>query len=332
MGPWLQVGTKGALVSQPTSREMIALRTYAEGLVASSRRVRRRRPHIRPTVPMRRRFLATAVSVGALLFGNVGIAVAASPALPGDSLYPLDLAYERIAAAFGFDLGGADERFDEAEALLARGDVVLAVETLARGLAAFSDSPAAADAATQLAAAVMDDEPASVEFLLAVSQLLEDSREFAAASGDDRPSGDTLRAIAAVVVATTRADVPAAPPAVVPAADNAADGRAVALEHRSERADTALAEAGVDAPPVSTPVANGRPNDEPPANRDNAGKPEDTPRRPGSGDEVEDEAPAATDPEEPEIDDDEPEDDSDGGNGAGKGRSKDASRAEAGRR
>lgn len=69
----------------------------------------------------RRAVLVVLASTLLLLFSNVALAAAADPSVPGDALYGLDRAYERIADVAG--LGGihAGERLDEAAVLLERG-------------------------------------------------------------------------------------------------------------------------------------------------------------------------------------------------------------------
>ena len=72
------------------------------------------------------RFLRTprvaVASVGLIVFGNIGMAAASDGAAPGDILYSIDRAYERLASVVGLDLGGPSERFDEARVMLVRGE------------------------------------------------------------------------------------------------------------------------------------------------------------------------------------------------------------------
>lgn len=72
-----------------------------------------------------RRFVAVAATVG-LFFAMSGLAFAADHAAPGDLLYPVDRAFEKI----GILDGGIDERLAEFEALLARGEAERAFEFL----------------------------------------------------------------------------------------------------------------------------------------------------------------------------------------------------------
>jgi hypothetical protein len=72
------------------------------------------------------RRLAVAVSTGAFtLVSLTGVGVAADRAVPGDFLYPLDRALERI----GLTSDIVEERLLEAITLAERGDMVLAVQT-----------------------------------------------------------------------------------------------------------------------------------------------------------------------------------------------------------
>jgi hypothetical protein len=72
-----------------------------------------------------RRLVAVAASLG-LLFAMSGIALAADGSAPGDFLYGVDRAFEQI----GIGDGGVDERIEEIDALLDRGDDVRAYNLL----------------------------------------------------------------------------------------------------------------------------------------------------------------------------------------------------------
>ncbi len=75
--------------------------------------------------PVRRRFSRLVVlgATTALLLGFSGLALAADRAAPGDILYGLDRALEKI----GIGAGGIDERLAEFETLLRRGDEAAAL-------------------------------------------------------------------------------------------------------------------------------------------------------------------------------------------------------------
>jgi hypothetical protein len=76
----------------------------------------------------RRRVLAVAASVATFITGNVGLAMAADSAVPGDTLYGIDRAYEHVSDFFGFGGDRVDERLAEVEVLIERGNNVDALE------------------------------------------------------------------------------------------------------------------------------------------------------------------------------------------------------------
>ena len=82
--------------------------------------------------------LATALAAFILLIGMTGVSLASNGAVPGDPLYGLDMALEKV----GIMSGGIAERVEEAEVLLGRG---LAAQALTH-LGSASDDHVAADA------------------------------------------------------------------------------------------------------------------------------------------------------------------------------------------
>jgi len=84
---------------------------YMATALAATARATRRSPR-----PALRRVMALAASV-AVLFALSGVAIAADGAVPGDLLYGVDRAMERI----GIGDGGVDERIVEFDALIERG-------------------------------------------------------------------------------------------------------------------------------------------------------------------------------------------------------------------
>jgi len=74
--------------------------------------------HAGHTRPARR---PAVLAAAAVLLGNAGLAAAAEPAVPGDLLYGVDRAYERLADAVGLGADHAAERLAEATELVARG-------------------------------------------------------------------------------------------------------------------------------------------------------------------------------------------------------------------
>jgi hypothetical protein len=77
---------------------------------------------------------AVAASIALVVFGNAGMAVASDSAIPGDLLYPLDRAYERVADLVGLQVGGPQERLDEAVVALETRGPVLATQLVAESL------------------------------------------------------------------------------------------------------------------------------------------------------------------------------------------------------
>ena len=82
--------------------------------------------------------LAPAAVAALFLFAMSGVAVASNSAVPGDALYGIDRALERI----GIGNGGADERLEEASILAENGDSEEALELIAQTF----ESSEAADA------------------------------------------------------------------------------------------------------------------------------------------------------------------------------------------
>lgn len=87
-----------------------------------------KRPH-RFTVPA-----MAAMTVAAMLFvAEVGTAVVANSAVPGDQIYGLDLLVEDALTAIGVPIDVASERIDEAEVLLERDDLGGAIRAARTG-------------------------------------------------------------------------------------------------------------------------------------------------------------------------------------------------------
>jgi hypothetical protein len=112
-----------------------------------------------------------------VLAGMTGIAAAADAAAPGDALYGLDRALERI----GINDGAAEERLDEAGALADRGELTEAIGHAATAIDEPTDDDESAASAAQAATALReaavnvqggDGEPSSEEVRSAVSAML----------------------------------------------------------------------------------------------------------------------------------------------------------------
>ena len=104
---------------------------------------------------------------------NVALATVADPAVPGDALYGVDRAYERIGALIGFDTTNAGERASEVMVLQERGKsaeaLALVQETLTRLLE--SDDPEAA--VGEFTAGLGNDE----DFKAKIDQLVKAARD-----------------------------------------------------------------------------------------------------------------------------------------------------------
>lgn len=119
-----------------------ALRSYASDLVESAPPLEAASLHIAEGSPVPRRphhLTAPAMAVvgvaAMLFFAEIGIAIGANGAVPGDSLYGIDLLVEDTLQAIGVPIDVASERMDEAEVLLGRDDLEEALRTARAGYA-----------------------------------------------------------------------------------------------------------------------------------------------------------------------------------------------------
>lgn len=90
--------------------------------------------------PLKQRVTAVGVVVATFLSANVGLAAAAQNAAPGDALYGVDRAYERIAEFVGISNSRTEERLQEANDLANRGDASAALAAASAALEAVSSS------------------------------------------------------------------------------------------------------------------------------------------------------------------------------------------------
>ena len=141
----------------PTHDPIRDLRRYAADLAAEvspadARRAANRALAARPAGPRR----AVVAVVTTVLFGisNVALAATADPAVPGDALYGIDRAYERVSGLVGIGGIHAAERLAEADTLLQRGDLGAALELVTEVLTAALESGDPAAAIAELEAAV----------------------------------------------------------------------------------------------------------------------------------------------------------------------------------
>jgi hypothetical protein len=169
------------------------LRRYADHLAsevspfAAERAVRRalttasRRP---------RRAIVALVTTGLLGISNIALAAVADPAVPGDALYSVDRAYERVVDFAGFGGPRVDERLQETGVLIDRGHLsealALVQETLGKILD--SDDP---EAEMEKLVTVAEDSPAAVNELV-LAELIATAR----AVGSSDLTGQDVAALA----------------------------------------------------------------------------------------------------------------------------------------
>ena len=124
-------------MANPTNRDPFDdLRSYASDLVDAVPDLDTSSLHLAdgPRVPKRpHRFTVPAMALmGAaamLLVAEVGVAVIANSAVPGDQFYGLDLLVEDALTTVGIPINVASERIDEAEVLLERDELDEAIRT-----------------------------------------------------------------------------------------------------------------------------------------------------------------------------------------------------------
>lgn len=138
------------------------LKRFAEALTAEVPEARAhaavfraRQTQPRGALVVRRIVLATGMAV----FLNIGLAAAANPSIPGELLYPIDRAYERLTGFFGVDHRG--ERIHEA-AQLAGSDrqpeaIQLLMDTLGDESPSQLDSDLGSDLSTALESSLQAD-------------------------------------------------------------------------------------------------------------------------------------------------------------------------------
>ena len=109
------------------------LRSYGEALIEKIDPARAEAVAVRalaaPSVGLsfRRRLVAIAAASATFITGNIGVAMAADQAAPGDLLWSLDRAYEQLGELIGFSDDHSQERLDEAAQLADAGNSVEAL-------------------------------------------------------------------------------------------------------------------------------------------------------------------------------------------------------------
>lgn len=201
-----------------------ALRRYATDLagepVDAEALLARARAQPVPARRAQRLVPALAVTL-AFLVANAGLAVAANGAAPGDALYPVDRAYERLAAAVGLTGESAQERLDEAVVVAARGEPRSAVAQTGRALRALDEGPglpdaimAVEEAEAELSVPIPDAETIAVpdeRLRSAVDDLIATAHEVAETArsgGDPAAAAQRVKEKAAEVAAAARSNRP----------------------------------------------------------------------------------------------------------------------------
>jgi hypothetical protein len=124
------------------------LRSYGEALIESIDPARAEAVAVRalaaPSVGLsfRRRLVAIAAASATFITGNLGVAMAADQAAPGDLLFGLDRAYEQLSELIGFSDDHTVERLDEAAQLADAGNREDALDAVIQQLQALSDGQA----------------------------------------------------------------------------------------------------------------------------------------------------------------------------------------------
>ena len=107
---------------------------------------------VRPRAGWRLRPQLAVAAAAVLLVSVSGVAVAANGAAPGDALYGIDRALEKI----GIGDGQAEERLDEANALLSEGEVEVALRHATNALQDVAEAPTRSNDAENARVALED--------------------------------------------------------------------------------------------------------------------------------------------------------------------------------
>jgi hypothetical protein len=203
---------RAASVQMPSESQIVEVAAQAATIARSTApsagalpRVRRRTRVWWRTRPQ------VALTIGAVLmtFTFAGVAAASNDAAPGDTLYAIDLALERV----GIGAGHVEERLDEANALLSSGEIHRALAHAAQAIDLSAEDSAEvaaleeAKAALIEAAELIEAEPAPDALLMHenVSALLEFIHENHQATGVDKKEfGQGVAALAREI--STRQD------------------------------------------------------------------------------------------------------------------------------
>lgn len=122
--------------------ELRSYATHLESSVPPGRAQARAAAALRTPASRRPRAVVALATVAFMSVSNVAMAAVADPAAPGDALYGVDRAYERVAAALGIGGDNRLERLDEAATVAGRGDSATALELVMESLEGLVDDDA----------------------------------------------------------------------------------------------------------------------------------------------------------------------------------------------
>lgn len=164
------------------------LRRYADDLaseVSPFTAQRAVRSAMSPDVRRPRKLVVALVTTGLLGVSNVGLAATANPAVPGDTLYGVDRAYEQVADFAGLGGTRVAERLQESGVLVERGELGMALELVQETLGKILDSD---DPEADLETLVTESQGLPDEvFEIVINGLVEAAK---ATAGSDQPGRD----------------------------------------------------------------------------------------------------------------------------------------------
>lgn len=192
------------------------LRGYGDDLRAeiSSEHARSRvAPMIRPR-PRRTVAIALAAAM-ALVIANLGLAAVADSSVPGDPLYGIDIAYEKVGEALGVGGDTRSERLDEAEILSNRGRAAEAIGLVRQALGDGPQADALAEAQAALTA-TPDNAAPDTSFDTTLQSLID-----AARSQTTETAGEEISELARALRDSVRGGIdPPGPPDGIPTEDS----------------------------------------------------------------------------------------------------------------
>jgi hypothetical protein len=146
---------RAASVQVPSESQIVEVAAQAATIARSAAPSAGARPRVRSRTRVSWRWRPqVALTLGAVLvtFTFAGVAAASNSAAPGDALYAIDLALERV----GIGAGDVEERLDEANALLSSGETYLALAHAAQAIDLAAEDSAEAAALEEAKAALIE--------------------------------------------------------------------------------------------------------------------------------------------------------------------------------